>query len=104
MSEARLWSFFREVRSAVARGKAGEDAAPYRHGDFMVLAEAEDTELTLRDVSEEDAVLIAGELRELGARAVVRALVSCPNCGRRAPEQAYCVACRAPMAAPNDAP
>jgi hypothetical protein len=92
-----LWSYFREVRAAVEQANRGDGDQPYRAGDFLVHAEAGDVELTIRDVSEEDAILIAGELRSLGARTAVRALGVCPSCGARVPRQAYCVACRAPL-------
>ena len=48
-------------------------------------------------VTEEDAVLIAGELGELGVRAVVRGSRLCPHCGARVPEQASCIRCRRPL-------
>lgn len=94
MSEAALVRYFREVRQAVARGNRGIEAQPYRHGTFLVDACAGDVELTISDVTEEDAVLIAGELTSLGARAVVRASRICPRCGARVPDQASCVRCR----------
>lgn len=99
-----LWQFFRELREAVERAHAGKASHPYRSGPFLVHAEAEDVELTLRDVSEEDAVLVAGELRALGARAVVRAQVTCPSCGHRVPDQAHCVRCRAALPADSHEP
>jgi hypothetical protein len=92
-----LWSYFREVRTAVERANRGDGDQPYQTGDFLVHAEAGDVELSVRDVSEEDAILIAGELRSLGARTAVRALGTCPACGARVPRQAYCVACRAAL-------
>lgn len=92
-----LWRYFREVREAVERANRGDGDPPYRRGDFLVHAEVGEVELDVRDVSEEDAVLIAGELTALGARAAVRAQVLCPACGHRVPEQAYCVHCRTPL-------
>ena len=92
-----LWPFFRDLREAVDRGNAGEAKHPYEAGEFLVHAETDEVELTIRDVSEEDAVLIAGELRSLGARAVLRAQVTCPSCAHRVPDQAHCVRCRAPL-------
>lgn len=89
-----LWQYFRELRDAVERAHAGKAQHPYRSGAFLVHAEADDVELTLRDVSEEDAILVASELRSLGARTVLRAQVPCPSCGHRVPDQAYCVRCR----------
>lgn len=90
-----LWAYFREVREAVTRGNAGEGPQPYRAGAFLVHAEAGDVELTIRDVSEEDAVLIANELTERGARASLRRQTVCPTCGHRVPDQDHCVHCRA---------
>lgn len=95
MSETELWRFFREVHQAVLDGNAGRAGQPYRRGTFLVCALAGDVELTIQDVSEEDAVLIAAELRELGARALVRGTLACPGCGRRVPAQEHCVHCRA---------
>jgi hypothetical protein len=89
-----LWRYFREVREAVERANRGDGSQPYRPGDFLVHAEVGEVELTVRDVSEEDAVLIAGELATLGARTSLRALITCPSCGQRVPDQAYCVSCR----------
>jgi hypothetical protein len=97
LAEGPLWRYFREVRAAVERANRGDGDHPYRPGDYLVRAEAGEVELNVRDVSEEDAVLIAGELAELGARTAVRALTSCPNCAARVPQQGYCVACRAPL-------
>ena len=97
MSEAALVRFFAELRRAVARGNEGLDAQPYRRGTFLVDACAGDIELTVSDVSEEDAVLIASELDALGVRAVVRGSRVCPHCGARVPDQASCVRCRRPL-------
>lgn len=97
-----LWSFFHELRQAVERGNAGEGQQPYAPGDFLVHAETDEIELTIRDVSEEDAILIVGELRSLDVRAVLRHQVTCPTCGHRVPDQAHCVRCRAAL--PGDDP
>ena len=90
-------AFFREVRNAVARGNRGLETQPYRHGTFLVDACAGDVELTIQDVTEEDAVLIAGELGSLGVHAVIRGSRLCPHCGARVPDQASCVRCRRPL-------
>ena len=92
-----IWTYFREVREAVQRANDGRGDQPYRSGDHLVHAEVDEVELTVRDVSEEDAILIAGELADLGARTSVRRQRTCPSCGRRVPAQAFCVACRAPL-------
>jgi hypothetical protein len=67
-----LWRYFREVRAAVERAHRGEGDHPYLRGAFVVHAEADEVVLSVRDVSEEDAILIASELADLGARTVVR--------------------------------
>lgn len=97
MNEAALWRFFRDLRSAVARGNHGLERHPYQHGTFLVDACAGDVELTISDVTEEDAVLIAGELTSMGVRAVIRGSLVCPHCGARVPDQASCVRCRRPL-------
>jgi hypothetical protein len=97
VNEASLVRYFRELQRAVARGNDGLEAQPYRHGTFLVDACAGDVELTVSDVTEEDAVLIAGELGELGVHAVVRGSRLCPHCGTRVPEQASCIRCRRPL-------
>jgi hypothetical protein len=63
----------------------------------MVTARAGEVELTVKDVSEEDAILIAGELADRGVRALVSGSLLCPSCGQRVPDQSYCVRCRAPL-------
>ncbi|HEX7003089.1 MAG TPA: hypothetical protein VF168_02750 [Trueperaceae bacterium] len=98
MGERELWQFFREVRDAVAQGNRGAKEQPYRSGTFMVTARAGEVELTVKDISEEDAVLIAGELNERGVRALVNGSVLCPHCGERVPEQSFCVRCRRKLA------
>ena len=89
-----LWTYFREVRAAVNAANQGRSSQPYASGTFMVCALADDIELTISDVSEEDAVLIASELEAMGVRSVVRGSVICPSCEERVPKQAYCVRCR----------
>jgi hypothetical protein len=103
VGEAALWRFFREVHAAVAAANRGEASQPYRRGRHVVSALAGDVEVTLKDVSEEDAILIASELRSYGVHVVVRGSVVCPRCGARVPEQAHCIACRAPLT-PTAAP
>jgi len=94
VSEQALWRFFLEVRRAVAAGNSGGTTQPYRRGTFLVSARAGDVELTIKDVSEEDAILIAAELTELGVHTLVRSSVVCPSCGLRVPAQAFCSNCR----------
>lgn len=63
----------------------------------MVSAFADDIELTVSDISEEDAILIAAELEAMGAHAVIRSSTICPKCGLRVPQQTHCVGCRAKL-------
>lgn len=97
MGERELWKFFEEVRDAVSRGNTGVGEQPYKSGTYMVTARAGEIELTVKDVSEEDAVLIAGELSDRGVRALVRGSRHCPGCGERVPDQDYCVRCRSKL-------
>lgn len=97
MAERDLWEFFREVRDAVGEGNRGSIEQPYRAGTFMVTARAGEVELTVKDVSEEDAILIAAELTARDVRAVVSGSLVCSSCGERVPDQSYCVHCRASL-------
>ena len=94
MDDHPLWRYFRDVSTAVGAANSDGDAHPYAHGDYLVAAFADDLELSVSDVSEEDAVLIAAELQTMGVRAVVRRSFVCPHCGLKVPEQDYCVSCR----------
>lgn len=94
MDDHPLWRYFRDVSTAVNKANRGGGAQPYVRGSYMVSAFADDVELSVTDVSEEDAVLIAAELKEMGVRAVIRHAFVCPHCGLRVPEQDYCVNCR----------
>jgi rRNA maturation endonuclease Nob1 len=89
-----LWQYFREVSTAVSAANQDGGAQPYARGSYMVSAYADDLELSVTDVSEEDAVLIAAELRAMGVRAVIRHSFVCPHCGLRVPKQDFCVNCR----------
>jgi hypothetical protein len=91
--------FFAEIVQAVESANAGHGEHPYRRGTFLVSAVAGETEITLQNVSEEDAILIAAELRSLGAHAVVRGAVHCPHCGAFVPDQEHCTVCRSPLGA-----
>jgi hypothetical protein len=96
--EDALRRYVAEVVKAIDDARRGRGELPYRYGRFIVSAVAGQIECTLKDVSEEDAVLIAGELRALGARAVVRGARRCRACGSLVPDQDHCVVCRAPLA------
>lgn len=89
-----MWKYFRDVSTAVSAANGAGGAQPYARGSYMVSAFADDLELSVTDVSEEDAVLIAAELKTMGVRAVIRHSFVCPHCGLRVPEQDYCVNCR----------
>ena len=92
-----LWRYFREVNKVVQTANAGDAAQPFKRGTFMVSALAGDVELVVKDICEEDAILIAAELNELGAKANISATLHCQDCGERVPAQTYCVNCRAKL-------
>ncbi|HEX7022674.1 MAG TPA: hypothetical protein VF171_07440 [Trueperaceae bacterium] len=94
----KLLSYFRDIADAARAAARGEGSLPYRHGSFMVTALAGDIELTISDITEEDAILIAAELTDMGARALLRGSVICDSCGLRVPAQDYCTNCRAKLA------
>ncbi|MDQ3397905.1 MAG: hypothetical protein M3511_09070 [Deinococcota bacterium] len=93
-AEQDLWRYIKELLAAVEAANRGKGSQPYLNGAFIVSAVSGDTELSISDVSEEDAVLIAAELKEVGVHAVIRASVICPTCKERVPRQDYCVSCR----------
>ncbi len=93
-----LWRYFRDISSAVSAANRGEGKQPYVSGHFMVCAIEGEIELSISDISEEDAVLIASELHSIGVKAVVQGSNICPSCGKRVPKQDYCVNCRAKLA------
>lgn len=96
-TDKQLWQYFKEIKTAVDAGNRGDSFQPYRSGVFMVTAVSGDIEFTVSDITEEDAVLIAGELKDMGVRALVRGTVFCKACDRRVPEQDYCVRCRSKL-------
>lgn len=89
-----LWQYFQEVNAAVQAANSGKGSQPYVRGTFMVTALADEVELAVKDISEEDAILIAAELKALGANAVVSGSRLCPSCQQRVPATAYCAVCR----------
>ncbi len=104
-AETELWQYFREVLAAVEAGNQGKAKHPYQQGTFMVSALAGEVEFTVKDISEEDAILIAADLQDMGIRAEMHASLICPACLQRVPKQDYCVQCRAKLpnaARPND--
>lgn len=94
MSEEALWKYVRELHAAVEKGNRGDAPQPYHKGPFLVSARAGDIEVTIKDIAEEDAILIAGELGSYGVRTVIRGSRTCPHCGERVPAQRYCTSCR----------
>ena len=100
-TEQHLWRYFKELKTAVDAGNRGDSKQPYRNGAFLVSALSGDIEFTVSDITEEDAVLIAGELKEMGVRAIVRGTIYCNTCHKRVPEQAYCTSCRTKLRVSN---
>jgi hypothetical protein len=104
VSEDALWKYVRELHEAVDRGNRGDAPQPYRKGTFLVSARAGDIEVTVKDIAEEDAVLIAAELRSYGVRTVIRGSTTCPHCGSRVPAQEFCTRCRVRLERDQRAP
>ncbi len=102
MDDHPLWQYFRDVSAAVRTANGDGGTHPYARGNYIVAAFADDIELSVTDVSEEDAVLIAAELGAMGVRAVIRHSFVCPYCGLKVPEQDYCVNCRRKLPEPAD--
>ena len=98
-TDKQLWNYFKELKTAVDSGNQ-DGKQPYKHGIFMVTAVSGDIEFTVSDITEEDAVLIAGELKDMGVRALVRGTVLCDNCKKRVPDQEYCTRCRSKLRLP----
>jgi rRNA maturation endonuclease Nob1 len=100
-----LWRYFRDINAAVEAGYRGKTSQPYRSGTFMVTALEGEMELTIKDISEEDAILIASELQDLGIKAIMTGSLICSKCGKRVPDQDYCISCRTKLtrAAPGKA-
>jgi hypothetical protein len=101
MQEKALWQYFREIHEALKSAESGKDSPPYQSGTFMVTAVADEVEFTVKDVSEEDAVLIASELQARGVLASLYATVICPSCGQRVALISHCSSCRAKLSQPS---
>ena len=95
--EEQLLRYFKEIRAAVEAGYQGKTSQPYRNGTFMITALEGDIELTIKDISEEDAVLITSELKDMGIKVQMTPSIICPTCGNRVPVQDYCMSCRSKL-------
>ncbi|MEM6430524.1 MAG: hypothetical protein AAF708_14885 [Deinococcota bacterium] len=96
-SEQALWQYFCDVSEAVDSANQQRQHQPYASGQFIVVAQAGDIELTVSNVTEEDAILIAAELRMGGVNVTVRDTVICPRCEQRVAKQSYCTSCRSKL-------
>ncbi|MEM7736518.1 MAG: hypothetical protein AAF267_12080 [Deinococcota bacterium] len=96
-SEQALWQYFCDVSEAVDDANERGKGQPYASGQFMIVAQAGDIELTVNNVTEEDAILIAAELRTGGVNVSVRDTVICPTCQQRVAKQSYCTSCRSKL-------
>jgi hypothetical protein len=97
MQDNALWRYFEEVTTAVQESNRRGQGHPYRRGTFLVMAIAGDVELTVSNVTEEDAILIVAELRQSDIKASYAATVICGQCQQRVAQQSYCSACRAKL-------
>lgn len=73
MTEDKLWRYFRELNEAVQAASKGESSPPFQQGQYSVVALSGDIELSVKDISEEDAILIASELKAMGVEASIQA-------------------------------
>jgi hypothetical protein len=96
-SEQALWQYFCDVSEAVDSANQRSQNQPYASGQFIIVAQAGDIELTVSNVAEEDAILIAAELRAGGVNVNVRNTLICPNCQQRVARQSYCTFCRSKL-------
>jgi len=99
-----LWTYFEEVQRALEDSNQGRASHPYRSGSWVVVALLDGVEARISGISEEDAVLVAAELGERGARALIRRLARCRSCLNLVPESARCAHCRAPLDPPAGDP
>ena len=99
-----LWTYFEEVQEALDDSNRGRGSHPYRPGSWVVIAVLDGVEAKISGISEEDAVLVAAELRARGARALMRLLIRCPSCLNLVPESVRCAHCRAPLDLPAGEP
>lgn len=97
MADNVLWQYFREIRQALRDAEQGRHSSPYQSGTFLVTAVADEVELTVKDISEEDAILIVSELSARGVAATMYATVICPCCGARVAKISHCSRCRAKL-------
>lgn len=73
MTEDKLWIYFRDLNKAVQAASKGESSPPFQQGHYSVVALSGDIELSVKDISEEDAILIASELKAMGVETSVQA-------------------------------
>jgi len=94
VSQESLQRYISELQHLIAESERDNTPRPFRRGSFIVSAIADEIEMDIANVTEEDAILIVAELNELGINAVMRDSVICKNCQERVPKQSFCVSCR----------
>ena len=94
MSQEFLQRYISDLQQLIAESERNNTPRPFKRGSFMVSAIAEDVEMDIANVTEEDAILIVSELSEFGINAVMRDSVICKHCEERVPKQSFCINCR----------
>ncbi len=94
MSQESLQRYISDLQRLIAESERNNTPRPFKRGSFIVSAIADDVEMDIANVTEEDAILIVWELNELGINAVMRDSVICKNCKERVPKQTFCINCR----------
>ena len=94
MSQNQLEHYISELQRLIAESERDNIPPPFKRGSFIVSAIANDVEMDIANVTEEDAILIVSELKHMGINAVMRDSVICKHCNERVPKQSFCISCR----------
>lgn len=89
-----LTAYLNELDEAVYHAQHTQSSLPFKRGSFIVSARGEELEVNIKNITEEDAILIASELEARGVHVAVYGTLRCPYCHEQVPKQRYCVHCR----------
>lgn len=89
-----LRAYLRELEQAVHYAQQTRTSLPFKRGTFIVLARGKELEIAIKNVTEEDAILIASELKARGVHVSIHGTVRCPHCQQQVPRQSRCLVCR----------
>ncbi len=94
MSQKQLENYISELQSLIAEAESNNTPPPFKRGSFIVSAIADEVEMDIANVTEEDAIIIVADLNHMGINAVMRDSVICKHCEQRVPKQSFCISCR----------